>query len=99
MTQLNNDRFGGVARLHGNDGFAKLQKAHVCVVGVGGVGSWVCESLARCGIGEVTLIDADDICVTNINRQVHAMTESIGQEKVTAMANRCKSINPDCIVH
>ncbi len=99
MTQSNNNRFGGVTRLHGNDGFAKLQKAHVCVVGVGGVGSWVCESLARCGIGEITLIDADDICVTNINRQVHAMTETIGQEKVTAMANRILSINPKCIVN
>ena len=99
MTQSNNDRFGGVARLHGNDGFAKLQKAHICVVGVGGVGSWVCESLARCGIGEITLIDADDVCVTNINRQVHALTETIGQEKVSAMANRILSINPDCKVN
>ncbi len=99
MTDSNKERFGGVTRLHGNDGFAKLQKAHVCVIGVGGVGSWAAESLARCGIGEITLIDADDICVTNINRQVHALTQTIGQEKVAAMANRIKSINPDCKVN
>ncbi len=96
---LNSERFGGVERLHGAEGFAKLQKAHVCVVGIGGVGSWVCESLARCGVGEITLIDADDVCVTNINRQVHALTESIGQEKVKAMADRIRSINPKCIIH
>ena len=99
MTDSINDRFGGVTRLHGNDGFAKLQKAHVCVVGVGGVGSWVAESLARSGVGEISLIDADDICVTNINRQIHALTETIGQEKVRAMSDRIKSINPDCLVH
>ena len=99
MTDSNKERFGGVTRLHGNDGFAKLQKAHVCVVGVGGVGSWVAESLARSGVGEITLIDADDICVTNINRQVHALTQTIGQEKVAVMANRIKSINPDCKVN
>ena len=92
-------RFGGVARLHGDEAFEKLTKSHICVVGIGGVGSWVCESLARCGIGEITLIDADDVCVTNINRQIHATTQTIGQEKVAAMANRIKSINPDCIVH
>lgn len=97
--QSNSERFGGVERLHGTDAFAKLQVAHVCVVGIGGVGSWVCESLARCGVGEITLIDADDVCVTNINRQVHALTESIGQEKVKAMADRIHSINPDCMVH
>lgn len=99
MIETNNERFGGVARLHGNDGFTKLQKAHVCVIGVGGVGSWVAESLARCGIGEITLIDADDICLTNINRQVHALSDTVGQEKVTAMASRIKSINPECTVN
>ena len=83
---MNKQRFGGVARLHGEDGFAKLQAAHVCVVGIGGVGSWVCEALARTGVGTITLIDADDICVTNINRQIHALTDTIGQEKTAAMA-------------
>jgi len=68
-------------------------------VGIGGVGSWVCEALARCGVGELTLIDADDICVTNINRQIHAMTQTIGQQKVQAMAERITSINPDCKVN
>jgi len=98
MTQTK-DRFGGVARLHGNDGFEKLQNAHVCVVGVGGVGSWAAESLARAGIGEISLIDADDICVTNTNRQIHALTETVGHEKVSAMASRIKSINPDCKIN
>ena len=92
-------RFGGVQRLYSDQAFSKLNNAHVCVVGVGGVGSWACETLARNGVGEITLIDADDICVTNINRQIHAVSETIGQEKVTAMANRIKSINPDCKVH
>lgn len=99
MTQANNERFGGVTRLHGNDGFKKLQNAHVCIIGAGGVGSWVAESLARSGIGQITLIDADDICVTNVNRQIHALTETIGHEKVSAMAARIKSINPECLVN
>jgi tRNA A37 threonylcarbamoyladenosine dehydratase len=99
MTKTNNDRFSGVERLHGNDGFIKLQNAHVCVIGVGGVGSWVAESLARSGVGQITLIDADDVCVTNINRQIHALTETIGHEKVSAMARRITSINPDCQVN
>jgi tRNA A37 threonylcarbamoyladenosine dehydratase len=99
MTQLNNDRFGGLTRLYGNDGFEKLQKAHVCVIGVGGVGSWAAEALARAGIGEISLVDADDICVTNINRQIHALTETVGQEKVSAMASRIKNINPDCKIN
>lgn len=99
MTQSNNDRFGGVARLHGNDGFEKLQNAHVCIIGVGGVGSWAAEALARAGVGEISLVDADDICVTNTNRQIHALTETVGQEKVNAMASRIKSINPECKIN
>ena len=99
MTDSTKQRFGGVTRLHGDDAFKKLTKAHVCVIGVGGVGSWVCEILARNGIGEITLVDADDICVTNINRQIHALSSTIGQEKVSAMSDRIKNINPDCIIH
>jgi len=99
MSDSNKQRFGGVARLHGNDGIQKLQNSHVCVIGIGGVGSWVAEALARSGVGKMTLIDADDICVTNINRQIHALTETIGQEKVSVMAQRIKSINPDCQVN
>jgi tRNA A37 threonylcarbamoyladenosine dehydratase len=99
MTQSSRERFGGVARLHGEDGLQKLQGAHVCVVGIGGVGSWVCEALARNAVGEITLIDADDVCVSNINRQIHALTTTIGQEKVAAMAERILAINPDCKVN
>ena len=99
MNEQKKQRFGGVERLHGKDGFTRLQNAHVCVIGVGGVGSWAVEALARSGVGEITLIDADDVCVTNINRQIHAITETIGQEKISAMANRIQSINPDCKVH
>lgn len=99
MNEELKQRFGGVERLHGKDGFSRLQKAHVCVIGVGGVGSWAVEALARSGVGEITLIDADDVCVTNINRQIHATTETIGQEKISAMASRIKSINPECKVY
>jgi tRNA A37 threonylcarbamoyladenosine dehydratase len=99
MSESNKQRFGGVSRLHGDAGMQKLIEAHVCIIGVGGVGSWVAEALARSGVGEITLIDADDICVTNINRQIHALTETIGNEKVTAMAHRIKNINPDCKVN
>jgi tRNA A37 threonylcarbamoyladenosine dehydratase len=99
MTQTNKQRFGAVARLHGDKAYEKLTSAHVCVIGVGGVGSWACEILARNAIGEITLIDADDVCITNINRQIHALTQTVGHEKVKAMSDRIKSINPDCIVH
>jgi len=92
-------RFGGIARLYGNQNFIKLQQAHICVVGIGGVGSWVAEALARNGIGNITLIDLDDICVTNINRQIHALTSTIGLSKVDVMAERIKAINPECNVH
>lgn len=96
---MTKERFGGVERLYGKQGLAQLQAAHVCVVGIGGVGSWACEALARSGIGEITLIDADDICTTNINRQIHALTQTVGQEKVKTMAQRIRDINPECTVH
>lgn len=96
---VGNERFGGVERLYGRVGAQALRDAHVCVVGIGGVGSWVCESLARSGVGEITLIDMDDICVTNTNRQVHTLDRTIGQLKVTAMAERIQGINPDCRVN
>jgi len=92
-------RFGGTKRLYGQDAVAKLAKSHVCVIGIGGVGSWAAEALARSAIGEITLIDLDDICVTNVNRQIHALTGTIGQSKVEVMAQRIKAINPDCIVN
>jgi len=92
-------RFGGTKRLYGQDAVAKLAKSHVCVVGIGGVGSWAAEALARSAIGEITLIDLDDICVSNVNRQIHALSGTIGQSKVEVMAQRIRAINPDCKVN
>jgi tRNA A37 threonylcarbamoyladenosine dehydratase len=87
-------RFGGVARLYGDAGLARLRAAHVCVVGVGGVGSWAVEALARSGIGAITMIDLDDVCVTNVNRQLHALDGQIGRAKVDALAERVRLIHP-----
>jgi len=92
-------RFGGITRLYGKHGASILQQAHFCVVGIGGVGSWAAEALARNGAGQITLIDLDDICVTNINRQIHALTSTIGESKVEVMSARIKQINPDCQVN
>ncbi|MDG1815920.1 MAG: tRNA cyclic N6-threonylcarbamoyladenosine(37) synthase TcdA [Glaciecola sp.] len=92
-------RFGGVERLYEASGLTKLAQAHFCVVGIGGVGTWVAEGFARSGIGKITLIDIDDICITNTNRQAHALQDTIGQAKVEAMAQRIKQINPDCVVN
>ena len=92
-------RFGGIARIYGASGAALIEKAHFCVIGIGGVGSWAAESLARTGIGAITLIDLDDICTTNINRQIHALSQTIGESKVDVMAERIKQINPDCQVN
>ncbi len=91
-------RFGGIERLFGEEQLTKLQNSHVAVVGVGGVGCWAAEMLARSGVGQITLIDADELCVTNINRQIHALDSTVGQSKVQVMANRIKDINPDCQV-
>lgn len=92
-------RFGGIGRLYTPDGLARLRKAHICVIGIGGVGSWVVEALARSGIGELTLIDMDDICVTNINRQLPAMSGTIGKLKTEVMSERVKLINPECTIN
>ncbi|WP_434356578.1 tRNA cyclic N6-threonylcarbamoyladenosine(37) synthase TcdA [Parasalinivibrio latis] len=92
-------RFGGTQRLYGVNEVEVLRAAHICVIGIGGVGSWAVEALARTGIGELTLIDMDDVCVTNINRQIHAMTGTVGQSKIEVMAQRVKLINPDCQVN
>ena len=91
-------RFDGIARLYGVDALNQFQSAHVCVVGIGGVGSWIVEALARSGIGHITMIDLDEICVSNINRQLHAMDGEIGKQKTAAMANRIQAINPECKV-
>ena len=92
------DRFGGVARLYGRTGLERLRAARVCVVGVGGVGSWVVEALARSGIGALTLIDLDDVCVTNVNRQLPALDGQIGRPKIDVLAERVRLIHPGCRV-
>ncbi|MGF1739498.1 tRNA cyclic N6-threonylcarbamoyladenosine(37) synthase TcdA [Vibrio profundum] len=92
-------RFGGTRRLYGRSEVDILRAAHVCVIGIGGVGSWAVEGLARSGVGELTLIDMDDVCVTNINRQIHAMSGTVGESKAEVMAERVKLINPDCKVN
>ena len=92
-------RFGGMARLYGVQGAANIAKAHVLIVGIGGVGSWVAESLARSGVGEITLIDMDHVAESNINRQIHALEGTLGISKILAMKERIGQINPDCRVH
>lgn len=92
-------RFAGIARLYGHAALVAFQRSHVCVVGVGGVGSWAAEALARSGIGRITLIDLDDICVSNTNRQLHTLNSTIGQDKVAVMAERLRAIWPDIQLH
>ncbi len=91
-------RFGGISRLYGDAGAAAIAAAHVSVVGIGGVGSWTAEALARSGIGRLTLIDLDHVAESNVNRQIHALDGTLGQAKVAAMAERIAAINPDCRV-
>lgn len=91
-------RFGGMARLYGPAAPSLLRAAHVAVAGLGGVGSWTAEALARCGVGALTLIDLDHIAESNINRQIHALTPTLGQSKIEAMAQRIQAINPLCRV-
>lgn len=89
-------RFGGLQRLYGPESLTRLSSAHVVVAGIGGVGSWCAEALARTGVGAISLIDLDHIAESNINRQLHALTDTLGQAKVTAMAQRVHGINPAC---
>jgi tRNA A37 threonylcarbamoyladenosine dehydratase len=91
-------RFVGISRLYGVAGAAAIGRAHVCVVGIGGVGSWAVEALARCGVGRLTLVDLDHVAESNINRQVHALDTTLGQAKVMAMRERIAAINPHCAV-
>ena len=92
-------RFGGVARLYGDDGLQAFLGAHVLVAGLGGVGSWALEALVRSGVGEITLMDFDHIAPSNVNRQLHATEENFGKSKVQAMAERLVSINPQIKLH
>lgn len=91
-------RFGGVDRLYGDGSLSQLRAAHIMVAGIGGVGSWCVEALARSGIGRLTLIDLDHISESNINRQLPALSSTVGQSKILAMQQRILDINPDCVV-
>lgn len=91
-------RFGGIRRLYGAPAFERIQQSHICVVGVGGVGSWAAEALARSAVGRITLIDLDHVAESNVNRQIHALGDEFGKAKVAAMADRIHAINPRCEV-
>ena len=99
MTDLPEDdeyerRFAGVEKIYGDEAFRQYEHSHVMVIGIGGVGSWAVEALARTGIGELTIIDMDVVAASNINRQLPAMSSTLGREKIEVMAERCHSINP-----
>lgn len=91
-------RFGGIARLYGAAALERFRHAHVCVIGVGGVGSWIVEALARSAIGSITMIDLDNVAESNVNRQIHALSDTLGKAKVSALAERVAQINPYCRV-
>ncbi len=92
------ERFGGLQRLYGEAAFARLPELHFCVVGIGGVGSWAVEALARSGIGRLTLVDYDSVALSNVNRQLPALDSTLGEKKIRVMQQRVKQINPDCRV-
>jgi len=98
MTADHSTRFSGIARLYGSDSLDRFRNSRVAVIGIGGIGSWSVEALARSGIGHLALVDLDEICITNINRQLHAMDGQVGRLKAAAMAERARAINPDCEV-
>lgn len=92
-------RFAGIARLYGQTAMVSLARGHFVVVGLGGVGTWTAEALARTGVGEITLIDLDEVCVSNTNRQMHGLQSKIGQSKVHVTAARLLDINPELKIH
>src|SRR5690349_7606875 len=94
MRQDLRDRFAGIDRLYGRGAVERLDTRRVAVVGLGGVGAWVAEALARSGVGHLTLIDADDLCVSNTNRQLPALAGNYGRNKAEAMAERVRAIHP-----
>jgi tRNA threonylcarbamoyladenosine dehydratase len=96
--ELEERRFGGLQRLYGMQGAAQIRGAHVVVVGIGGVGSWTAEALARSGVARLTLIDMDHIAESNVNRQIHALTSTLGRAKALAMQERIAEIHPSCQV-
>lgn len=93
------EKFGGLSRVYGDEVTARLREAHICVIGIGGVGSWAAEALARTGIGNITLVDGDTIHRSNMNRQVHTLESTIDKSKVETMRDRVIEINPDCHCH
>jgi len=92
-------RFSGLARLYGQDALQLLTNAHFAVIGLGGVGTWVAEALARSGVGELTLIEMDEVCVTNTNRQSHALKSNLGRPKNQVISERLRDINPELVIH
>lgn len=92
-------RFGGIARLYGQPALERLSQAHFVVIGLGGVGTWAAEALARSGIGQLTLIELDEVCVTNTNRQLHALSSTIGKSKNQLLSQRLQDINPELIIN
>ncbi|MEM8843852.1 MAG: tRNA threonylcarbamoyladenosine dehydratase [Pseudomonadota bacterium] len=99
MDQDTDRRFLGIQKLYGHRGYQQIVNSHVCIIGIGGVGSWVAESLARSHVNQITLIDLDHIAESNINRQIHALTKTLGQSKINAMEERIHGINAECTVH
>ena len=91
-------RFGALGRLYGAEALARFARARVCVVGLGGVGSWLVEALARSGVGGLTLVDLDEICLSNVNRQVHAADATVGRTKAEVLAERIRGFAPECEV-
>lgn len=91
---MNDSRFAGIDRLYGQGAAARLARRQVCVVGLGGVGSWLVEALARSGVGRLVLVDADEVCVSNTNRQLHALEGQYGRGKAEVLAERCRAIHP-----
>ncbi len=92
-------RFGGVKRLYGDKGLKRFRQSHIIVIGIGGVGSWVVEALARNAIGKITMIDMDVVAESNINRQLPALSSTLGRNKIDVMSERIMDINADCLVN
>ncbi len=99
MNKIDETAFAGIARLYGDEAFKRIKNMHVCVVGIGGVGSWVVEALARTAVGEITLIDYDTIAESNINRQLHTLESTLDEKKSLVMQKRVAEINPGCKVN
>ena len=99
MAQDTQRRFLGIQKLYGQHGYHNIIHSHICIIGIGGVGSWAAESFARSHVNEISLIDLDHVAESNINRQVHALSSTLGQSKISAMADRITGINSECTVH